>query len=204
MPIELERGRSLAATLRRLSRGRQGERLRLGDLMDEISAEEGPGPVLFALTLPVLLPTPPGVSMVLALPLLLIAPQLIVGRRQLWMPHPLAERTIERDDLAKLVRRLLPHLRRLERLVRPRLRFLTGRVGASLVGVAATLIAVVLVLPLPAANLVPSLALALMALGLSRRDGVFVVAGYGMLALAVLVIWLAVAGIRLGLGQFRL
>jgi hypothetical protein len=102
------------------------------------------------------------------------------------------------------VPRISPWLQRLERLVRPRLPALTGRVGASLVGVAATLIAVVLVLPIPAANLVPSLALVLFALGLSRRDGLLVLAGYGVLALAAAVIWLAVAGVRLGLGHLGL
>jgi hypothetical protein len=126
--------------------------------------------VLFVLTLPILLPMPPGVSMLLALPLLIVGPQIIVGRRELWIPQSLANRTMEREKLAKLVRRILPPLTRAERLVRPRLQLLTGRIGASLVGVAATVIAVVLVLPLPAANLAPSLALSLFALGLSRRE----------------------------------
>jgi hypothetical protein len=194
----------MASTLEQLLRGRRREEIKLGDLMDEVEAEQGPGPVLFLLTLPVLLPTPPGVSMLLALPLLMAAPQIIVGRRELWIPRALAQRTIKREALAKLVRRVLPPLTRLERLVRPRLQMLTGRVGASLVGVAATVIAIVLVLPLPAANLVPSLALVLFALGLSRRDGLFVLAGYGLMALAVAVIWLAVAGFRFGLGRINL
>jgi hypothetical protein len=204
MPSTPKHGRTLSRTLKRLLRGGSSDRLKLGDVIDEIEDEEGPGPVLFVLTLPVLLPTPPGVSMVLALPLLIVAPQIIVGRRKLWMPHALAERTIERKALDKLVPRVLPPLRRLERLVRPRLQVLTGRIGASLVGVAATVIAIVLVLPIPAANLVPSLALVLFALGLSRRDGLFVLAGYGLLALAAVVIWLAVAGFRFGLGHLKL
>ena len=194
----------MAATLKRLLRGRKRDQVRVGDLIDEVEAEEGPGPVLFVLTLPILLPMPPGVSMLLALPLLMVAPQIIVGRRELWVPRALAERTIEREKLAKLVRRILPPLTRAERLVRPRLQALTGRIGASLVGVAATVIAIVLVLPIPAANLVPSLALILFSLGLTRRDGLFVLAGYGLMALAAAVIWLAVAGFRFGLGQLKL
>lgn len=204
MPSTPKRGRTLTATLERLVRGLQSDRIKLGDLMGEIEEDEGPGPVLFVLGLPVLLPTPPGVSMVLALPLLLAAPQIIVGRRKLWIPHPLAERTIEREALVKLADRVSPRLARLERIVRPRLQILTGRVGASLVGVAATAIAIVLVLPIPAANFVPALALLLLAIGLSRRDGLFIIAGYGLLALAVVVIWLAVAGFRFGIGHIKL
>ena len=204
MPSPPKGGRTLAATLKKLLCVGTGDELKLGDLVDEIEADDGPGPVLFVLTLPVLLPTPPGVSMLLALPLLVVTPQIIVGRRKLWIPPPLAKRTIKREALTKLVHRILPNLNRLERVVRPRLGFLTGRVGASLVGVAAFVIAVVLVLPIPAANLVPSLALGLLSLGLSRRDGVLVAAGYGMIALAGLVIWAAVAGFRFGLGRLGL
>ena len=204
MPDTPESGQTLTATLKQLLRVSTNEHLKLGDLVGEIEADDGPGPVLFILTLPVLLPTPPGVSMLLALPLLLVTPQMIVGRRRLWIPAALAKRTVKREALDKLVQRILPNLARLERLVRPRLRVLTGRVGASLVGVAAFVIAIVLVLPIPAANLVPSLALGLFALGLSRRDGLLIVAGYGMMALAALVIWAAVAGFRFGLGRLAL
>jgi hypothetical protein len=204
MPSTPKDGRTVAATLKKLLHVNTSEQPRLGDLVGEIEADDGPGPVLFVLTLPVLLPTPPGVSMLLALPLLLVTPQLIVGRRQLWIPAALAKRTIKREALVKLVHRILPSLTRLERLVRPRLGFLTGRVGASLVGVAAFVIALVLVLPIPAANLVPSLALGLFAIGLSRRDGLLVVAGYGMMGLAGLVIWAAVAGFRFGLDRIHL
>jgi hypothetical protein len=199
MPSTPERGRSMTATLKKLLRGQRKDRLKLGDLVGEIEADDGPGPVLFVLTLPILLPMPPGVSMLLALPLLIVAPQIVVGRRELWIPQALAKRTMEREKLAKLVRRILPPLTRVEKLVRPRLQLLTGRVG-----VAVTVIAVVLVLPLPAANLVPSLALALFALGLSRRDGLFVLAGYGLMALAAAVIWLAIAGFRFGFSQLKL
>lgn len=204
MPTTPKEGRTLSGTLEGLQRGDQKDQLQVGDLMEEIEADDGPGPVLFILTLPILLPTPPGVSMVLALPLLMVAPQIMAGRRKLWMPGALARRTIERDDLGKLLGRIVPRLQWLERLVHPRLQLLTGRVGASLVGLAATALAIVLVLPVPAANFAPAVALTFFALGLSRRDGLFVLAGYGVMALAAVVIWLAVAGFRLGFGHLKL
>lgn len=204
MPSTPKQGRTLSGTLEGLLRGGEHDQLKVGDLMDEIEDEDGPGPVLFLLTLPVLLPMPPGVSMLLALPLLIVAPQIVVGRRALWMPPALARRSIERDKLAKLVDRIAPRLKRLEGFVRPRLKALTGRVGASLVGLAATALAIVLVLPLPAANLAPAAALTLFSLGLSRRDGLFVLAGYGVMGLAAVVIWLAIAGFRFGFGLLKL
>ncbi len=195
-------GHSLAASLQPLLRTRKAE-LSVGELMGRIEGDDGPGPILFALTLPVLLPLPPGVSMLFALPLLMVAPQIALGRRHLWMPRALSDRKVKRADLGKLLHRVLPPLRRVEAVVRPRLSFLTGGAGSRLVGVAATLIAIVLVLPIPFANFAPAVALSLFALGLSRRDGLFVLAGYAVMALAVLIIVLGVHGAALGIAWLK-
>ena len=87
---------------------------------------------------------------------------------------------------------------RMERFVRPRLAFLTGRIGARLVGVACTLIALVLVLPIPFANLVPALALGVLSVGLTRKDGLMVLAGYSLLFVAAAVVALGVHSVVVG------
>ncbi|MDR3472371.1 MAG: exopolysaccharide biosynthesis protein [Devosia sp.] len=193
---------SLASSLQPFLRLRKAK-LSLGEMLDRIERGDGPGPVVFILTLPILLPLPPGVSMVLALPLLLVAPQIVIGRREIWLPKALSRRTIKREPLIALIKRILPPLERVEKIVRPRLRFLTGRVGASMVGVACTLLAVVLVLPIPFANLVPALALGAFSIGLTRKDGLFVLAGYGLIAVAIGVIVLGIHGFTLGLSHLR-
>jgi len=63
---------SVAGSLKPFLRLRKDE-LTLGEMLDRVESDDGPGPLLFVLTLPVLLPLPPGFSMVLALPLLLVA-----------------------------------------------------------------------------------------------------------------------------------
>ena len=195
-------GHSLVASLKPLLRMRK-DKISVGELMQRLEDADGPGPVLFALTLPVLLPMPPGVSMLLALPLLMVAPQIVVGRRELWMPKALSRRTVTREALAKLLHRVMPSLERFEKLARPRLTFLTGRNGTRLVGVACSLIALVLVLPIPFANLVPAMACCVFAMGLTRRDGLLILAGYGLIAIAVVVVVLGVHGFRIGLGRLH-
>ena len=195
-------GQSLAARLRPLLRSRKAE-LTLREMVAKMDGDGGLGPVLFVLTLPVLAPLPPGVSMVVALPLLVVAPQIVIGRRTLWLPKVLERQSIKRPALVKVLHRVLPLLERVETVVRPRLGFLTGRVGASVAGVACTLIAVVLVLPIPFANLVPALALGMFALGLTRKDGLLVLGGYGLIAVAAGVIALGVHGFTLGIGHLR-
>ena len=193
---------SLAANLRPLLRSRAAH-LTVGEMVDKIEGDGGLGPVLFVLTLPVLLPLPPGVSMVLALPLLVVAPQILLGRKRVWLPPMLRRRTVDRRELAKLLRRLLPTIKRAETVVRPRLGFLTGRIGAGLVGLACTLMALVLVLPIPFANLAPALAVGVFAIGLTRRDGLVVLGGYALLVLAGVIIALGFHGFSLGWGYLR-
>jgi hypothetical protein len=178
-------------------------RIRLDEMVARIDGDEGLGPILFVLTLPVMLPLPPGVSMVMALPILVVAPQIATGRRRLWLPDWLARRTIKHKDLVKLLQRVLPPLRRVERVVRPRAEYLTGRTGGALVGAACTLIGLILVLPLPFANLLPSWSLGAFSIGLTRRDGLFVIVGYALLAAALGVIALALFGVGFGVNWLR-
>ena len=186
----------LSSSLRALLRTRKA-RLNLGEVVKRFETQGGIGQVLFILTLPVLLPLPPGASMVLALPLLVVAPQIVAGRKSVWLPRWLSDRTLERKGFAKLVHRILKPLERVEAMGKPRLSFMTGPLGARLVGVVATVIALVLVLPIPFANLLPALALGLFALGLTRRDGLMVLGGYSLFGVAVGVIVLGAHGIRL-------
>ena len=194
--LQSRSAQALSGSLRGLLR-RRSVRLSLGEIVEQFEDQGGLGHVLFVLTLPVLLPLPPGTSMVLALPLLVVAPQIVAGRVRLWLPRWLAGRTVNRQAFVKLIRRILPLLERMEALGRPRLLVLTGHLGTRLVGVAATVIALVLVLPIPFANLFPALALGLFALGLTRKDGLLVLGGYALLGLAALVIALGVRGVMM-------
>ena len=102
-----------------------------------------------------------------------------------------------------MLARVAPSLERVEALARPRLGFLTGRAGSALAGLACSLVGLILVLPLPFANLLPSWSLGALSLGLTRRDGVFVLAGYALLAAALGVITLALLGVDFGFSHLR-
>jgi hypothetical protein len=82
------------------------------------------GALLFVFAAPVALPMPPGVSAILGAPLLFITAQLMVGRRTLWLPKALAERTMTRADFVTLMGKVSPYLTWLERRLKPRFTFL--------------------------------------------------------------------------------
>jgi hypothetical protein len=139
---------------------------------------------LFVFSIPNLLPLPPGSSSVLGLPLVLGAPQLMIGSSHLWLPRTVGSRSVDRAALSKAFDRLLPRLARLERLLAPRLGWLFGTWGDRVVGLVCTLLALVLILPIPLGNMLPAAAIALMSLGLMQRDGVVLLIGYATAAVS--------------------
>lgn len=181
-PADDER-KTLSMLLTELSRG-AGETLRVDEVVDRFGRRAFGG-LLFIFAVPNLLPLPPGSSTVLGIPLLLIAPQLAIGARDLWLPAAIGRRGLKRTDLKRIFDKVLPRLAKLERLLEPRLDWVFGPVGDRLIGVVCTLLALVLILPIWGGNLLPALAICTLALGLTQRDGVLVVIGYGVVAASV-------------------
>ncbi len=138
------------------------------------------GAVLMVFGLLNCLPLPPGSSTILSLPILFLAPQIALGADTPWLPHGLAEKPLKRDDLRGLFRRLVPIVRHMQLITRPRLDFLFAPAGERAIGVICTLLALVLVLPIPLGNLAPGATVAVLALALLQRDGVLALVGYLM------------------------
>lgn len=151
------------------------------------------GALLFLFAAPNLLPLPPGSSTFLGAPLLLFAPQLAVGVTSPWMPSGLRRQRLEMGGLRGAFLKLIPWVEQVERVSSARLTFMFGPVGDRLIGVACTVLAFVLMLPLPLGNLLPATAISLFALALVQRDGVLALAGY-----AVTVVSLGVLGLAAG------
>ena len=169
---------ALSRLLSQLGEG-QGQ-LTVGEMIDHFG-ERAFGAMLFAFSVPNLLPLPPGSSTVLGAPLLILAPQLMFGVHTPWLPRSLKRKAVDRAVLAKAFSRLTPHLRKLERLTGPRLDAMFGPVGDRLIGLVITVLALVLILPIPFGNMLPAASVAAFSFGLVQRDGVIVLIGYLLL-----------------------
>lgn len=130
--------------------------------------------LLFAL--PNVLPAPPGMSGVLGLPLLYLSFQMMLGRAP-WLPKFIGHRSVPRDRFALLVDTATPWLARAERLLRPRWSWLVNHRAERVIGAFCLLLAAVLALPIPFGNMLPALAISLIALGVLERDGLWVMIG---------------------------
>ncbi|CAN5391526.1 exopolysaccharide biosynthesis protein [soil metagenome] len=158
--------------------------LTVGQMLDRFDSRAF-GAMLLVFGLLNCLPLPPGSSTILSLPILLLAPQIALGREIPWLPRKLVEHPLKRDDLRGLFRKLTPIVRRMELVTRPRLEILFGDAGERLIGLVCTLLAMVLVLPIPLGNLAPGATVAVLALSLLQRDGLLALLGYLMAGVSV-------------------
>ncbi|SJZ51431.1 Uncharacterized conserved protein [Consotaella salsifontis] len=124
-----------------------------------------------------LIPLPPGASLLSGLPLILISLQLALGRQSLWLPDRLRDTVVSRDILHRLSTRIGPPLRRVERLARPRL-WPSSSEGfvAMAIGWLALVLAILVAIPMPFTNMFPGIAIALLGVALTARDGIWLAA----------------------------
>lgn len=177
----------LSAILLAIARAQDKERISVGDLLEALR-RRALGALMFIFAVPTALPMPPGVSAVVGAPLLFLSAQLMLGMHP-WLPKVITDRSLSRVDFEKVVMTVAPWLARAEGIMRPRLTFMAHRPVVHLVGLVALVMSIVLFLPIPLGNMLPSVAICIMSLGLLERDGIWVLIGLVTAILAVVVVW---------------
>ena len=135
------------------------------------------GVLLFALAIPVCMPFLYGVPQVVALPMMAIAAQMAAGRPEPWMPKRFAQRQIGKAGLDRMASGARKWFGWVEALARPRLRALSGPTAERVVGAVFVIFCASILVPLPATNTTPGVAIALASIGLITRDGFLVLIG---------------------------
>ncbi len=129
------------------------------------------------------------VGMVFGTVILVLAIQGLLLGGEPRLPDRFARWRLPTRLLEAVLRRMVPLLRRVERHLKPRLPWLTrgaGRLGAGLM---IALQGFLMAVPIPFGNTAPGIVIAVIALGLLRRDGLALIIGHalGLLAVAVLI-----------------
>ena len=193
--ITLEKKTALSGLLQALADRTDHDLVSIQDLLHALG-DRALGALIFLFAFPNVLPLPPGTSFVLGAPLVFLVGQLMLALPPR-LPHFIGKRSMARQDFAALVARIVPWLVRAEKLLRPRLQVLTSEVMERVIGAVCLLLAILLVLPIPFGNMLPALAISCMALGLLERDGLWVLIGLLVSAVAAVV----VSGVVVGLAQ---
>lgn len=166
---------------------------------DRISVEEltqkfggrAIGALLFVFGLACMLPLPPGATTIFGFPLVLLAPQLIIGASAPWLPDGVRRRTISTAHLKEGLPRAIRWLRKVEAVSKPRLTFLFGALGERLIGLVCLALALVLILPIPGGNILPAMAVSALAFALIQRDGLIALVGHALAITSASVLALA-------------
>ena len=163
--------------LRDLVEQSEGERITFREILAELK-HRAAGFTLLIFALPCVLPMPPGIPTVCGTALVIIALSLITARQQLWVPRAVADKSLKRADLKRMVDRVAPLLERLEKVCKPRLPIVTDTVGKILIGIVILALGFIMILPIPlVGNMPPGFAASVIAIGMTERDGLVVLIG---------------------------
>ncbi|APD86130.1 exopolysaccharide biosynthesis protein exod [Alteromonas sp. Mex14] len=152
----------------------------LGKVIERFE-DRGFGPLLLVPALVALLPTGaiPGVPTICGITLFFICIQVAIGQKSPWLPRTLKEKEVNSDKLESAIDKAKPYVRKTEKLLKPRLTFLSDTPAKNVVA-AYCAIAALCMIPLealPFAVALPAFALCITALGMTNRDGVFLTIG---------------------------
>ena len=170
--------------LRELTEGEE-ERVTFREILTRLR-HRAFGFTLLIFALPCCLPMPPGIPTVCGFALVIIALNLIAARQRLWLPNVLANKSVARADLQRTVVRVVPYLERLEKICKPRFPIVTEPVGKVLIGIVILMLGIIMILPIPfLGNMPPGFAASVIAIGMTERDGLVVLIGTLVSAIAI-------------------
>lgn len=159
-----------------------------GNVIDQLD-ERAFGLMILLLALPCCLPFVYLLPQLVALPMLALAAQLVIGRHVPWLPDGLKNREFEIASFKTVLDRSEKYLGFIERIARPRFSFVTNPLGIRLVAALLLIPTASILVPLPSTNTVPGIGVAITALGLIERDGLLIFGG-----LLIGLIWVALLG----------
>jgi len=159
--------------LARLADEAQGERVDVGTIVDALYDRSfGVIIILFALPNTVF-----PIAWVLGAPILLFTLQMAIGRQEPWLPRIMRKQSLQRETFVKIVRYAVRYLQKIEAWLKPRWNFLTTDPMERAIGIYMTFLTMVLLVPVPFGNALPSFGMAIIAAGLLEKDGRAIVVG---------------------------
>jgi len=174
-----EQPQNLESLLQRLEQAGEPDQPVTIECMLQVTDERSFGALLLIPGLLVLSPLSgiPGLPSVIAVMVMLIAVQLLIGRERFWLPQWLLRRSASRSKYDKAIAFLQRLSGFVDRLLRRRLTFLTSGLATRLNALLCMLIAATMP-PLeliPFGNSIAGAALSVLGLGMMARDGAMIV-----------------------------
>lgn len=113
----------------------------------------------------------PGFSTLTGIPIMLIAAQMLLARDVIWLPAATRSKEIPRDTLTSVLLKSIPTVVWLEKFLRPRWQWVGTHLGERFIGLMIVGLAIILSMPIPGGNFLPSISISILALAVLERDG---------------------------------
>jgi hypothetical protein len=185
--------------LRAFAHSLDADRVTLAEIVAGLG-DRGLGVLIAIFALPNILPsTVPFGNVATGIPPLVFAVQLMLGVEHLILPGFLARRKVGTHWLKAIAPKIASVLSWFERLLEPRMAWVTTAHAERFIGVIAIVLALVSTLPIPFGHNLPALGLVLIGLGLIERDGLAILIGASIGMLGSILLGLVIFGLAHGL-----
>ena len=158
-------------------------------IRDLIDAMEGVGfgLAIMIFAFGIIIPLPPPFPSIISIPLVIFALQMVAGYSSPKLPKKFSNLTVKRSVLAMLVRKSSPYIRKVEKILKPRLHFMTSALVERFTGFVILIFATFILLPMPLSNFIPGLGILIISFGMIGKDGLVVILGMVVGAMGILI-----------------
>ena len=162
------------------------DRIPIHDLVEAMHSV-GFGLAMMIFAFGIIIPLPPPFPSIIALPLVIFSIQMILGYSSPKLPKRFSKLSVKRSTLAMLVQRSSPYIIKVERILRPRISFMTSPGAERIIGFFILIFSSFILLPMPLSNFIPGFGILVISFGLLGKDGLIVILGIliGLVGLAI-------------------
>ena len=162
-------------SLKEIFNNAKGTHITFRDILNNLKDEA----LLFLIALTALpaafpIPTPPGFTTIVGLPMCFLTIQLIFRRDHPWLPEWILKKEIQISTFHSVIEKLEPLMNKLTVLLRPRYKRFATKKMERIAGIVAFLCSISVTLPILFGNAVPSAAVLIIAMGFLYEDGLAV------------------------------
>jgi hypothetical protein len=181
-------GRKISHILEDFAHSTMSPTVTVGEFKKAIS-QRSYGLLMFFFALPCIIPIPtPGLSTVVGAPLLLLTFQLVLGLKTPWLPKFIADHKFKSAEMKKVCNYIVPYLKKLELVIKPRLGFLVEPPAERLIAILCFFMSIIIICPIPFGNAIPSMAICLFSLAILTHDGLLAIFGFIVTMISMVVL----------------
>ena len=178
----------ISDVLKKLVQKMPDSKTSISELIEDFQ-ENGILLIMIFLALPIAcpIPTPPGLSTILAIPIIIWSIQLIFGSKKVRFPQKISNYRVKNSTLITVATKILPVVVAIEKYVKPRMGFARSTYCERIIGVFCFISSIAASIPLPFTKGIPAFGIIVMVLGLLNRDGVAMIVGVIIAMIGILI-----------------